>query len=695
MTTACHVIIQGRPNDDPLGPTGTVGLIQDGTSTILVDAGDPWNGSEIVEKLKEHQGTPFQVTHVLVTHGHLDHCANLGMFPEATVIMDWDIGKRGKERAEYSVIPGWPYRLSENCEILNLSGHTASDTIAIVQEKNRLVVYSGDLIEDAQDLQKFEDLLPLDEDEYEDLILSQEIIFGSGDVIMTSQEGGSYLQGSCSICFEDLRQTDKISAIVCGHIYHHGCISQWMAAKKQCPSCRRSVPKNGFVEKLFFDVQRMGGEVEKPAEIDYREEHYKISATLKVEKEKAEKLDAENKALKNEVKSLEKKVLKEKDKYRNEVPRLQATINHLQISSEETEALRLAVADARSKVRACEFYKILMTHSDNADKQLGEYLRKGGNLDTEKFFQLQKAQIKDLTEKRREAAKEIENLRLENQSLKRKAQEDAVTRQTLKKSVLELRERANVETPINNKRLREVLEEVTPLAAKRKSLGFDDSSQLMGEELSFFKQQENKTPPAPAASKPSTSSMAPFSFDDDDDDDEYFRTPKLTERKKKVIIPKLSNDDSFNFDITVPSNIINRIPPKLPTKVLPKVPVKVPAKVVIPRKDDKPRIEPTFSSSKTADDSFEFDLPLPSSLTTRISTKPIGNNNSSSQKSTNVPTKPPLKRHQSFDILMDLPPKRVPAPPVKTSRISSFFKRTTSSGATSSEATKKEYVTID
>ncbi|CAO4368015.1 unnamed protein product [Caenorhabditis nigoni] len=114
MKTACHVIIQGRPNDDPLGPTGTVGLVQDGTSTILVDAGDPWNGSEIVEKLEEHQVASCQVTHVLVTHGHLDHCANLSMFPEATVIMDWDIGKRGKERAEYSVIPGWPYRISEN-----------------------------------------------------------------------------------------------------------------------------------------------------------------------------------------------------------------------------------------------------------------------------------------------------------------------------------------------------------------------------------------------------------------------------------------------------------------------------------------------------------------------------------------------------------------------------------------------------
>uniref|UniRef100_A0A1I7TG63 Lactamase_B domain-containing protein n=1 Tax=Caenorhabditis tropicalis TaxID=1561998 RepID=A0A1I7TG63_9PELO len=184
----CHVIIQGRPNDDPLGATGTVGLIIDGTTVILIDAGDPWNGSEILEKL---QSFPCTVNHVVVTHGHLDHCANLGMFPNATIIMDWDIGRRSKEnpkRAEYSVIPQWPFRISDNCEIMNLSGHTASDTIAIVQNcKNKIyVVYAGDLIEDSQDLTKFEDLQLelLNSEEENELLSSQEFIFGAGDIII-------------------------------------------------------------------------------------------------------------------------------------------------------------------------------------------------------------------------------------------------------------------------------------------------------------------------------------------------------------------------------------------------------------------------------------------------------------------------------------------------------------------------------
>lgn len=46
-----------------------------------------------------------------------------------------------------------------------------------------------------------------------------------------------------------------------------------------------------------------------------------------------------------------------------------------------------------------------------------------------------------------------------------------------------------MDTPINNKRLRDVLETETPPPAKRKSMGFDESSQMIDPdgELSFFK----------------------------------------------------------------------------------------------------------------------------------------------------------------------------------------------------------------
>ncbi|EGT52722.1 hypothetical protein CAEBREN_08937 [Caenorhabditis brenneri] len=690
----CHVVIQGRPNDDLLGATGTVGLIFDGRSIILVDAGDPWNGAEILQELQNFNAIPSQITHVVITHGHLDHCANLGLFPNATIIMDWDIGRKSKEnsrKVEYSVISNWPFKITENCEIKNLTGHTASDTVAIVQDKKnkKLVIYSGDLIEDSQDLPKFENsqLQLLSEECGDDLLLSQEFIFGSADMTEPGPSGCSsqppaQLQASCAICFEDLRQSDKISALVCGHIYHHGCIAQWIAAKRQCPSCRRNVPKNGFVEKLFFDVQRLDGEAEKQPDIDYREEHFKLKKVLQIEKENVERLDSENKCLKTEIKSLEKKIIKEKDRYRTEVPKLQSTIHQLTTSSEETEYLRNQLKEAKNKVKVTEFYKILTTHSDQAEKQLGEYLRKNGSLDTEKFFQLQKAQISDLADKRREAAREIERLKTDKHSMQKKAREDAATIRTLKQSILELRERANVDTPISNKRLRAVLETETPPAAKRISMGFDDSSQLINHDLSCSEKQENKTPQSSIIPKPSSSSKG-FNFESDDDD-EYFRTPKLNSKKldenKKKVVEEVSNvsEDLFDFDIDVPQSIMDRLAAK-PAKNVFKL------KPTIPKFSKEPILQ-----SRTSVNSSILNVSPPQSMKNGIAAK--------LSSTTSKPTEKPkssmestMKRYQSAGIL---PKKPSTSSVQKTSRISSFFTRTNSSSSVITEPAR-DYVTLD
>lgn len=112
------VVIPGRPNDHVLGPTGTVGVCAERNNevVVLVDAGDPWNGKELLERL-EHLKVKNCVTHVVITHGHLDHCANMGLFPAATHIMDSDIGVKHKKACEYNVVSHWPFRISDSIEV--------------------------------------------------------------------------------------------------------------------------------------------------------------------------------------------------------------------------------------------------------------------------------------------------------------------------------------------------------------------------------------------------------------------------------------------------------------------------------------------------------------------------------------------------------------------------------------------------
>lgn len=73
-----------------------------------------------------------------------------------------------------------------------------------------------------------------------------------------------------------------------------------------------------------------------------------------MEQEKLGTLNTENKNLKDTVKSLEKKIIREKDKYRQEIPKLQATINHLTISSEETAYLKRELQESKNRLKTCE-----------------------------------------------------------------------------------------------------------------------------------------------------------------------------------------------------------------------------------------------------------------------------------------------------------------------------------------------------
>ncbi|XP_021290626.1 E3 ubiquitin-protein ligase RNF181-like [Herrania umbratica] len=51
--------------------------------------------------------------------------------------------------------------------------------------------------------------------------------------------------GSCSICIESLKQSDKGDAkqVSCGHVYHQTCITNWLfnGRSNSCPLCRHEI----------------------------------------------------------------------------------------------------------------------------------------------------------------------------------------------------------------------------------------------------------------------------------------------------------------------------------------------------------------------------------------------------------------------------------------------------------------------
>ena len=54
----------------------------------------------------------------------------------------------------------------------------------------------------------------------------------------------------CPICYDEIRNKNKISKLKCGHIFHQECISEWTKQCKEgnnCPVCRTDIENDMFI----------------------------------------------------------------------------------------------------------------------------------------------------------------------------------------------------------------------------------------------------------------------------------------------------------------------------------------------------------------------------------------------------------------------------------------------------------------
>jgi len=121
--------------------SGSVTLITAGDSRILVDCGDPWNGQTIVDELRKRSLNPADINHVVVTHGHSDHCGNLNLFQNSKIIMDGDLGVKGSRYSKFNEHED----IAEGVLVCAMPGHTAHDLVVIVEGSELGTVYiAGD-----------------------------------------------------------------------------------------------------------------------------------------------------------------------------------------------------------------------------------------------------------------------------------------------------------------------------------------------------------------------------------------------------------------------------------------------------------------------------------------------------------------------------------------------------------------------
>lgn len=52
------------------------------------------------------------------------------------------------------------------------------------------------------------------------------------------QDRTNFTDGTCKICLTEFKQTEYVRLLPCSHVYHHGCIYNWMITNMTCPECR-------------------------------------------------------------------------------------------------------------------------------------------------------------------------------------------------------------------------------------------------------------------------------------------------------------------------------------------------------------------------------------------------------------------------------------------------------------------------
>ena len=132
------VLIAGHVEETAAGQSvhPSVSLVRDEDLVIVVDPGMLSDPGLLTDALRGHGVGTGDVTHVFVTHHHLDHTRNVGMFPTARVV-DVDSVYDGSLWLSHD---GDGHHLSDAVSVIETPGHAQECAALVVSTEDGTVV---------------------------------------------------------------------------------------------------------------------------------------------------------------------------------------------------------------------------------------------------------------------------------------------------------------------------------------------------------------------------------------------------------------------------------------------------------------------------------------------------------------------------------------------------------------------------
>lgn len=116
----------------------TISLIRDNKRIIICDPGCVNNPKVIINALKKEKIELKDVDYVFITHSHLDHYRNIGLFPKAKSIDYWGIWN-----LDGGISP--IENFSRDIEVIKTPGHSYDGMTMLVRTKRGIFAVCGDL----------------------------------------------------------------------------------------------------------------------------------------------------------------------------------------------------------------------------------------------------------------------------------------------------------------------------------------------------------------------------------------------------------------------------------------------------------------------------------------------------------------------------------------------------------------------
>ncbi|MGA2418321.1 MAG: MBL fold metallo-hydrolase [Candidatus Staskawiczbacteria bacterium] len=144
MSAEVKILIKGQTNADSVAETGeektqpTITLVRDGNLVMVVDPGILESQQVLIDALNNEGLTPNDIDVVCITHSHIDHYRNIGMFPYAKVLEHFGLWDK-------NTVQDWQEQFSPNIQILRTPGHDYTDITLFVTTDDGIVAICGDV----------------------------------------------------------------------------------------------------------------------------------------------------------------------------------------------------------------------------------------------------------------------------------------------------------------------------------------------------------------------------------------------------------------------------------------------------------------------------------------------------------------------------------------------------------------------